>query len=94
MTDQTQVMGSINYLDQACVGSSLRVAMLDTEGNIVSSKERAYSHTPKKITPFDLSVQGRGSAYILLNILNYDENDLVNSCTLQINPLTVFNAKS
>ncbi|HEY9833229.1 MAG TPA: hypothetical protein V6D26_21935 [Stenomitos sp.] len=94
VADQTQVSGSINYLDQACVGSSLRVAMLDTEGNIVSSKESAYRHTPKKITPFDLSVQSQGSAYLLLNILNYDENDLVNSCTLQINPLTVFNAKS
>jgi hypothetical protein len=90
---QAKVSGVINYLDQACVGSSLRVAMLDTEGDIVSSTESAYSHTPQKITKFDLSVRGQDSAYLLLNILNYDQNDLVNSCTLQISPLTVFNPK-
>jgi hypothetical protein len=94
VADQAKVSGVINYLDQACVGSSLRVAMLDTEGNIVSSTESAYSHTPQKITKFDLSVRGQDSAYLLLNILNYDQNDLVNSCTLQINPLTVFNPKT
>jgi hypothetical protein len=94
VTDQAKVSGVINYLDQACVGSSLRVAMLDTEGHIVNSTESAYSHTPQKITKFDLSVRGQHSAYLLLNILNYDQNDLVNSCTLQINPLNVLNPKS
>lgn len=94
VTDHAQVSGVIDYLDQACVGSSLRVAMLDTEGDIVSSTESAYSHTPQRITKFDLSVRGQDSAYLLLNILNYDQNDLVNSCTLQINPLTVLNPKS
>lgn len=94
VTDHAQVSGVINYLDQACVGSSLRLAMLDTEGHVVSSTESAYSHTPQKITQFDLSVQGQDSAYLLLNILNYDQNYLVNSCTLQINPLNVFNPNS
>ncbi|AFZ20765.1 hypothetical protein [Allocoleopsis franciscana] len=94
LTDQAKVSGVIDYLDQACVGSSLRVAMLDKEGDIVSSTESAYRHTPEKSTKFDLSVRGQDSAYLLLNILNYDQNDLVNSCTLQINPLTVFNPKS
>jgi hypothetical protein len=94
VTDQAKVSGVINYLDQACVGLSLRVAMLDTDGHIVNSTESAYRHTPQKITKFDLSVRGQDSAYLLLNILNYDQNDLVNSCTLQINPLNVLNPKS
>ncbi|HEY9608057.1 hypothetical protein [Allocoleopsis sp.] len=89
VTDRAKVTGVINYLDRACVGSSVRVAMLDAEGQIVSSTEDTYSHTLKKVTPFELSIQGQNSAYLLLNILNYDQNDLVNSCTLQIEALTV-----
>lgn len=89
VTDRAKVTGVINYLDRACVGSSLRVAMLDAEGQIVSSTEDTYTHTPKKVTPFELSIQGQNSAYLLVNILTYDQNDLVNSCTLQIESLTV-----
>jgi hypothetical protein len=87
--DQAQVTGAIAYIDQDCVGSSLRVAMLNSEGQIVSSSESAYKHNPKKVTHFELSAHGQNSAYLLFNILNYDRHDLVNSCTLQINPLKV-----
>jgi len=87
--DQAQVTGAIAYIDQDCVGSSLRVAMLNSEGQIVSSSESAYKHNPQQVTHFDLSLRGQNSAYLLFNILSYDRHDLVNSCTLQINPLKV-----
>lgn len=84
-----QVSGAITYIDRVCVGSSLRVAMLDSQGQIVSSTESAYTHQPRQVTNFELSVHGQNSTYLLLNVLSYNRDDLVDSCTLQINPLKV-----
>jgi hypothetical protein len=84
-----QVSGAITYIDRVCVGSSIRVAMLDSQGQIVSSTESAYTHQPRQVTNFELTVRGQNSTYLLLNVLNYNRDDLVESCTLQINPLKV-----
>lgn len=84
-----QVSGAMTYIDRVCVGSSIRVAMLDSQGQIVSSTESAYHHQPRQVTNFELSVSGQNATYLLLNVLNYNRDNLVESCTLQINPLKV-----
>ncbi|GAB4177285.1 MAG: hypothetical protein Fur006_08830 [Coleofasciculaceae cyanobacterium] len=89
-----RVSGAITYIDRACVGSSIRVAMLDSQGQIISSTESVYHHQPKQVTDFELSVRGENPIYLLLNVLNYNRDDLVDSCTLQINPLKISTQKS
>jgi hypothetical protein len=64
--------------------------MLNWAGEIVSSTESAYPHNPKRVTPFELSVQGQNSAYLLFNMLNSNQKDFMQSCILQIQPLGVF----
>ena len=86
--------GAITYIDRACVGSSIRVAMLDSQGQIISSTESVYHHQPKQVTDFELSVRAENPTYLLLNVLNYNRDDLVDSCTLQINPLKISTQKS
>ncbi len=88
--NSAQVTGVITYLDQDCTSSSIRVAMLNGAGQIVSSTESVYQHNPKKVTPFELSVQGQNSAYLLFNLLNSNQKDFVQSCIVQIKPLAVF----
>ena len=90
ISDSTTVTGAITYLDPDCTSSSIRVAMLNRAGEIVSSTESVYQHNPKRVTPFELSVQGQNSAYLLFDMLNSNQKDLVQSCILQIQPLSVF----
>lgn len=91
--DRAKVTGTITYLDRICVGSSIRVAILDRDGQIVSSTERAYNNKPKKVTRFKLSVSGQNSAYLVFNLLNSDKKDFVNFCTMEVRSLAVLNQK-
>jgi hypothetical protein len=87
--DRAQVDGVISYLDQDCAGSSLRLALLNSDGQIIGSTESVYERQPTQVTPFELSVGGQDSAYLVFNILNYNRYKRVNSCTLQVKSLAI-----
>ncbi|HEY9667192.1 MAG TPA: hypothetical protein V6C91_10330 [Coleofasciculaceae cyanobacterium] len=91
--ERAKVAGVITYLDRICRGSSLRIAMLDRKGDIVSSTETTYKHNPKKATQFELSLHGKNASYLLFNLLNYDKNEFLNSCTMEIRSLSVLPEK-
>ena len=92
LPEKAEVTGKMAYLDKPCVSSSLQLTMLNKEGQIVSSTEAKYS--PRDSSKFRVSISGKNSAYLVLDILTYDKNDAVNSCTLEINSLAVSSKKS
>jgi len=82
---KTEVTGAITYLDNACLRASLRLTTLNKEGQIVSSTENLVRDS----SSFRLSISGKNSAYLLLDVETYDKNNLMNSCTIELNSLTV-----
>ena len=91
--NRAQVDGVISFLDEDCMGSSLRLALVNWEGQIIGSTESVYEHQPTQVTPFELSVGGQDSAYLVFNILNYNRYERVNSCTLQVKSLAISNSQ-
>jgi hypothetical protein len=91
LPEKAEVTGAITFLGAPCVSSSLQWTMLNKEGQIVSSTENQLS--PKDSSDFSLSIFGKNAAYLLLDVMNYDNNDFVNYCTTQINSLAVSNPK-
>jgi hypothetical protein len=91
VSNQVTIAGYITYMDRACVGSSIRLAMLNRDGEIISSIEQVYKHKPEKVTSFKLSLEGQDAAYLLLDLLNYDQKNWVNSCTFELRSLQISN---
>jgi hypothetical protein len=91
LPEKAEVTGAITFLGAPCVGSSLQWTMLNKEGQIVSSTENQLS--PQDSSDFSLSIFGKNAAYLLLDVMNYDNKDFVNYCTIQINSLAVSNPK-
>ncbi|MEW6492747.1 MAG: hypothetical protein AB1589_09595 [Cyanobacteriota bacterium] len=91
VSNQVKIAGYITYIDRDCVGSSIRLAMLDRDGKVISSIERTYKHNPKTVTPFELPISGQNAAYLLFDLLNNDKNNLVNSCTFEVRSFRVSN---
>lgn len=87
LPNTAEVTGTMTYLDKTCDSLFLRLAMLNPEGQIVSSIETKYSR--QESANFKLALTGDNPAYLLLDILTYDRNHSVKLCTLQIDSLTV-----
>ena len=92
LPEKAEVTGAVTYLDNPpCVSASLGLAMLNREGQIISSTENQYF--PKNSRSFRFPIVGKNAAYLLFNIRSYDKNNVVNSCTLEINSLAVSQQK-
>jgi hypothetical protein len=87
LPEKAEVSGAITFLAKPCVKSSLRLAVLNKQGQVISSTEEKY--ITRNLPRFKLSVRGTDSAYLLLDVLNYDKNNSINFCTLELNNLTV-----
>jgi hypothetical protein len=87
LPEKAAVTGAIFSLDQPCVSLSLGLAMLNADGQIISSTE--HQSFPKDSQRFSLSILGQDASYLLLNVRSYDQNNIVNSCSLEINSLAV-----
>lgn len=86
MPEQAEVSGAVMLLDKPCLSVSLRLTTLNPEGQIISST--ANQDVPVN-SNFRLAISGKNASYMLLNIRSQDENNLVNSCTSEINSLSV-----
>ena len=87
LPNDAEVIGKVTFLDNPCVRLSLRLAMFNQDGKIVGSTESDYS--PDNSSSFRLSIHGKDPVYLLLNVVGYDNQNTLNSCTLVINSLKV-----
>jgi hypothetical protein len=91
LPENAQVTGGVISLSEPCVSSSLRLSTLNKDGQILSSSEAKY--VPNDSRKFAVSISGKNSSYLLLDILSYDKKNLVDFCNIEINSLTVSNSK-
>lgn len=91
LAPKAEVKGAIFSLEQPCVSLSLGLAMLNKDGQIISSTENQFF--PNNSRQFSLSIAGQQASYLLLSVRSYDQNNIVNSCGLEINSLAVSNLK-
>ncbi len=85
MPEKAEVTGTVMLLNKPCLNLVLGLAMLNKEGQIISSTAEQVPLASN----FRLAISGKNAAYLLLNIRSHDENNLVNSCTSEINSLSV-----
>ncbi len=91
LPEDAEVTGTVKFFGIRC-GTSLNLKMLNQEGNIISStKNELFDENSSK---FSLSITGKNATYLLLNLLNYDKDDLINECTLELNSLVVSSQKT
>lgn len=89
LAQKAEVKGAIFSLEQPCVSLSLGLAMLNKDGEMISSTENQFS--PVYSRQFSLSIFGKSASYLLFNVQSSDQNNIVNSCGLEINSLAVSN---
>ncbi len=91
LPEHAAVTGTVNFLGEHCDRASLGLTMLNQSGHIVSTrKNEIFSQNSFN---FRLSIAGQNPAYLWLDILKSDKNDLINACTLEINSLAVSSYK-
>lgn len=89
LPERAKIAGTINYFGTTCVGASLNLSMLDRSGDVIGVTEnRSFS---QKSSKFQLSVNSKNAAYLLLNILGNERNDRTNRCIVKIDSLKVSN---
>lgn len=86
MPEQAEVTGNVMFLDKPCLSVSLRLTTLNPEGQILNSTNQDFTLNSR----FRLTISGNQAKYLLLTIRSLDENNVVNSCTSEINSLAVF----
>jgi hypothetical protein len=86
LPEKVEVTGDVTLLDKPCLSLSLGLAMLNKKGQIISSRD---NQSFPNNSHFRLSIYGKKADYLLLNVRSYDENNVVNSCTSEINSLAV-----
>lgn len=84
--EQAEASGNVMFLDKPCLNVSIELTTLNSEGQILSSTTNQGINLNSS---FRLAISGKKASYILLNIRSQDENNVVNSCTSEINSLAV-----
>lgn len=86
LSENVAVTGRIKSFGKSC-SASLNLKMIDRKGEIISTTQnKLFSQNSSQ---FSLSIAGKNPAYLLLDVLNYNKNDLINGCTIDINPIVV-----
>lgn len=86
MLENAEITGTVKFSGNHC-GTSLDLKMLSQEGNIISStKNELFNENSSK---FRLSITNNNASYLLLNLLNYDKDNLINQCAIELNSLVV-----
>lgn len=86
LPEKAEITGTVMSLDKPCFSVSLGVAMLNKEGQIISS---IGNQDFSPASSFRMTISGKNAAYLLLNVRSLDENNLVNACALEMNSLAV-----
>jgi hypothetical protein len=89
--ENAQVTGAVISLSEPCISSSLRLSTLNKDGEILSTSESKYVYNDSR--RFALSISGKNSTYLLLDILSYDKKNLSDFCKMEINSVRLSNQK-
>ena len=86
MLENAEITGTVKFLGKHC-GTSLDLKMLSQEGNIINSlKNELFNENSSE---FRLSITSNNASYLLLNLLSYDKDNLINQCTIELHSLVV-----
>lgn len=87
LSPQTNITGKFNFLSQECAGLSLRLSILDAEGNVRETTLTKY--IPGSSSNLDLSLNGKNPAYLLLEVVSIYNDKLTDNCGWEIKNLAV-----
>ena len=86
LSENAVVTGRIKTFGKSC-SASLNLKMIDRKGEIISTTQNEFFS--QNSPAFSLSITGKNPAYLLLDVLKYNKNDLINECTIDINPIVI-----
>lgn len=81
------IKGLVKFLNQKCLGVSLRLAIYNQQGQVITSTETFKS--PQFPPVFFLSTATKGGKYLVWQILSPDDQEIINHCAVEINNLTL-----
>jgi len=87
LPDIIHVKGLVKFLDQKCLGISLKIAIYNQQGQIVISTETLKA--PQFPPVFFLSSPTKGGNYLVLQALSPNNQEVIDRCTLEISNLTL-----
>jgi hypothetical protein len=87
LSEQVQITGKLSLLNKQCPGISLRLTLWNKQGKLINSAAQNYTQTNS--SDLNLSLEGKNPAYLLLEVLSSDKQDLTNQCQLGVNNLAV-----
>jgi hypothetical protein len=87
LPENVEVTGTVMFRNNCAQKSSLRLTLLNQRADTISSIENQYS--PDNSSRFKLAIRGQNPAYLLLEVLRDNKNDLIDDCALEINSLAV-----
>jgi len=87
LPDILHIKGTVKFPDQACLGVSLRAAIYNQQGTVITSTETFKS--PQFPSVFFLSTATKGGKYLVWQILSPDAQEIINHCPVEINNLTL-----
>lgn len=87
LPENIYMKGLVNFPNQKCLGVSLRLAIYNQQGQIITSTETFKS--PQFPPVFLLSTSTKGGKYLVWQILSPDDQEIINDCTVEINNLTL-----
>ena len=86
LSENAVVTGRIKTFGKSC-SASLNLKMIDRTGEIISTTQNDFFY--QNSSAFSFWLTGKHPAYLLLDVLNYNKDDLINGCTIDINPIVV-----
>ncbi|MBE9186879.1 hypothetical protein IQ270_20005 [Microcoleus sp. LEGE 07076] len=87
ISDKAQVTGKLTLANKQCPGVALGLTLWDKQGNLINSAQMEYDR--KSAINLNLSVGGKNTTYLMLEVLSSDKQELTNQCQLEINNLSV-----
>ena len=87
LSRSTQVTGKVTVFGKTCNGARLNIEMRDRQGQLISAI--SSSSFPSKSHKLQVSLVSQNPAYLLLNVQTSDKDDLIKSCIVDINSLSV-----
>lgn len=81
------IKGMVKFPNQECLGVSLRLAIYNQQGEVISSTETFKS--PQFPPVFFLSAPTKGGKYLVWQILSPNTQEVINHCAVEINNLTL-----
>ncbi|MDJ0554290.1 MAG: hypothetical protein QNJ68_07620 [Microcoleaceae cyanobacterium MO_207.B10] len=87
LSSPANIVGKFNFLNQECAGLSLRLSMLDLQGNVTDTTLTKY--IPGGSSDLNFNLEGKNFAYLLLEVVGIYNDQLADNCGWEIHNLKV-----